>query len=175
MTTPCKHFLPTFGGHKTRGAQTFPITLHHTPFSKCKTFPHHLFLNAAQSKEGLRSSRVFFFSPGAVILGSGREAEAPAASRPTAARRAAHRPQAAAEREGERAGSPCKVCPVLSNNTRCHCIPKSVPGALFITTETQNPAGQKQGRERERLGRAGKQLGEISLFSRICLEIFKLD
>lgn len=88
-----------------------------------------------------------------MILGGSREAEPPAASRPGAAHEAARRPQAAAqaaeEREGGRAGSPCKVCPVLSNNTRCHCIPKSVPGALFITTETQNPAGQKQRRERE--------------------------
>lgn len=46
------------------------------------------------------------------------------------------------ETESVRAGSPCEVCPVLSNNTRCHCTPKSVPRALFITTKTQDAAGQ---------------------------------
>lgn len=174
MTTPCKHFPSTFGGHKTRVAQTFPITLRHTPFSKCKTSLHHLFLNPTQSKEGLRSSWFLFF-PGGCDFRQRQGGRSTCCQPPHTTRRAARRPQAAAEREGERAGSPCKVCPVLSNNTRCHCIPKSVPGALFITTETQNPAGQKRRRERERPGRAGKQPGEISRFSRICLEIFKLD
>lgn len=165
---PANTSHPLFGGTKPGEPRLSPSPSATLPSLSAKLPHHHLFLNPAQSKQGLRSSNfffIFFFFLGAVILGSSREAEAPATSRPGAAREAAHRPQAATqaaeEREGRRAGSPCKVCPVLSNNTRCHCIPKSVPGALFITTETQNPAGQKRQREREtREGReaAGQNL-----------------
>lgn len=121
----------------------FPVILSHAPFFflKHKTSPTtHLFLNLAKAKQGPGSS----FLPRGLWLQARRGGRSTRGHHPAAARGAP-----AEQSEGRRAGSPCKVCPVLSNNTRCHCIPKSVPGALFITTETQNPAGQRQRRERE--------------------------